>query len=122
MIVAGWAAFLARGRRWLTAGVAFVAVHLHLLGDLVGSRGPDEYQWPIPYLYPFSAEPQLTWAGQWHLNAWPNIAFTAALIVATTALAWARGYSVVSLMSSRGDRAFVDVLRQRFGRRLIQRD
>lgn len=47
-------AFLLARRRWKTAALAFLAFHLHLLGDLVGARGPDGYQWPIPYLLPFS--------------------------------------------------------------------
>lgn len=98
------------------AGVlCFIGVHLHFLGDLIGSRGPDDYQWPIPYLYPFRDQPQLVWSGQWYLNAWPNFAVTAALIAVTCVLAWRRGYSVVSLVSERADQAFVGVLRQRFG-------
>src|SRR5215471_15991184 len=34
------AALVAKTHRLLTAALAFVAVHLHLLGDLAGSRGP----------------------------------------------------------------------------------
>jgi hypothetical protein len=41
-------------RRLLSALLALLGFHLHLLEDLVGSRGPDGYQWPIPYLAPFS--------------------------------------------------------------------
>ena len=63
-------------RRWISAVLAFLAFHLHLLGDLVGSRGPDGYQWPIPYFFPFSADWTLSWDGQWELNAWPNILVT----------------------------------------------
>lgn len=99
-----------------TGVLCFIAVHLHILGDLLGSRGPDGYPWPIPYLYPLRDQPQLVWSGQWHLNAWPNFAITAALIAVTCVLAWRRGYSVVGLVSRRGDQAFVSVLRRRFGR------
>lgn len=75
--------------RSLRAGVlSFVAVHLHILGDILGSRGPDDYQWPIPYLYPFRDEPQLAWAGQWYLNAWPNFIVTAVLMAVTLFWAW----------------------------------
>jgi hypothetical protein len=70
-------------RRWMTAFLVMVVFHLHLLGDLVGSRGPDNYQWPISYLYPFSDRLKLIWAGQWELNAWPNILITALLLAAT---------------------------------------
>jgi hypothetical protein len=52
-------------RRTLTTSLVFLSFHLHLLGDLVGARGPDGEQWPIPYLSPFSAAWQWTWSGQW---------------------------------------------------------
>jgi hypothetical protein len=69
---------------------------------------------PITHLYPFRDTPQLTWSGQWYLHAWPNITFTAALIAATLYLAWRRGYSIVGLVSPRGDAALVEMLRIRF--------
>lgn len=53
---------------WL---MSFVAIHLHLLTDLTGSKGPDGYQWPIQYFYPFN-HAGYTWQGQWALNAWQN--------------------------------------------------
>jgi inner membrane protein len=101
--------------RKLVAALAFVAVHLHIAGDVVGSRGPDNYQWPIPYLYPFTGAVQLTWSGQWYLNAWPNVLITIVLLVLTASMAWRRGYSVVGIISARADEAFVHVLRSRFG-------
>jgi inner membrane protein len=70
-VVTGIAALLASSRRY-TALLACLAFHLHLLCDVLGSRGPDGYQWPIPYLLPFSSSIQWTWHGQWALNAWPN--------------------------------------------------
>src|SRR5687768_902141 len=39
---------LARTARGLTAAMVFLSIHLHILADLAGSRGPDDYQWPIP--------------------------------------------------------------------------
>jgi inner membrane protein len=111
-IVAGVAA---RTHRALTALLAFVAVHLHFLEDFVGSRGPDGYEWPIPYLYPFHS-PELSWSGQWKLNAWQNIVITLLLLGVTFFLAWRRGYSPVGLVSARADRAFVAALRARFPR------
>lgn len=103
-------------RRLRVALLAFAAVHLHFLEDLVGSRGPDGYQWPIPYLYPFTDAVQLSWDGQWFLNAWPNFAITIALLLATFALAWKRGYSPVGLFSKRADALFVQTLRKRVAR------
>lgn len=111
------AAMITRRPRLPVAVCAFLAVHLHIVGDILGSRGPDGFNWPIPYLYPFLTWPQLAWSGQWRLNAWPNVAITLALLAASFILAWRRGYSVVGIFSRRGDRAFVGALRARFGER-----
>lgn len=102
-------------RRWLTAALSLVAFHLHLLCDLVGSRGPDDYQWPIPYLLPFSDKWNLIWADQWELNAWPNILITILLLSVTLYLAWKKGRSPLEFISKRADIAFTAVLRKRFG-------
>lgn len=107
------AALCAKTNRAATAVLAFLAVHLHLLGDLIGSRGPDGYPWPIPYFYPFSSR-ELVWSGQWKLNAWPNVLITVVLLFITFALAWRRGYSPVGLVSPAADRAFVGTLWNRF--------
>jgi membrane-bound metal-dependent hydrolase YbcI (DUF457 family) len=115
-VVTAAAALLSRTRRAVVGIAAFIAAHLHLLGDLAGSRGPDGYDWPIPYLYPFDEQVQLAWEGQWALNAWPNVAITIALLMATFALAWWRGYSPVGLVSRRADDAFVAALRARVRR------
>lgn len=69
-------AFVLATQRWKVAALAFLSFHIHLVEDILGSRGPDGYQWPIPYLAPFSTKLQLTWSGQWGLNAWPNVAIT----------------------------------------------
>ena len=108
------ASFLAT-RRWRTAALAFVTFHLHLLCDVVGARGPDGDQWPIPYLLPFSRAWQWTWRGQWALNGWQNFAITGAALGLTFYLAWSRGYSPLEMISLRADAAFVGVLRRRFG-------
>jgi len=107
--------FAVATRRWKTAALAFLSFHLHLLGDLVGARGPDGHQWPLPYLLPFSDVWQLTWSGQWGLNAWPNFALTGALLAMTFYLAWRRGLSPLEIISVRADKAFVNTLRTRFG-------
>ncbi len=109
------AAALCAKRRFTTAALACVVFHLHLLADLVGSKGPDGYEWPIPYFYPFSREIELTWSGQWALNAWPNILFTAVLLAVTMYLAWRRGFSILEMVSRRTDAGFVAALRNRFG-------
>ncbi len=114
-LAAALGAFVLAGRRWKAALLAFLAFHLHLLGDLLGARGPDGEQWPIPYLLPFSDVWQWRWAGQWELNAWPNWALTALLLLATFYLAWKRGFSPLELVSLRADAAFIRTLRRRFG-------
>ena len=48
-------------------------VHLHILCDVIGSKGPDGYHWPIFYFYPLDSEIALSWQYQWELNAWPNM-------------------------------------------------
>ena len=100
-------------RRPATAALAFLSFHLHLLCDVLGSRGPDGDQWPIPYLWPFLRDLTWTWSGQWRLDAWPNFAVTIALIAATLWLAARRGYSPVGIFSERADRAFVQAVRRR---------
>lgn len=102
-------------RRWVSAVLAFIAFHLHLLGDLVGSRGPDGYQWPIPYFFPFSTDWTLSWEGQWELNAWPNILVTLLILGITLFLAWKRGHSPLEMISLKADTALVAGLRNRFG-------
>lgn len=100
--------------RLLSASLTFLSFHLHLLGDLVGSRGPDGYEWPIPYLLPFISSWQVTWSYQWALNAWPNFVITGIAIVLIFFLAYKRGYSIVGIFSLSADKVFVDTLRKRF--------
>lgn len=113
LVVLAVALALSRGVR--TALLAMAAFHLHLLEDVVGSRGPDGFQWPVPYLLPFSDAWQATWSGQWALNGWPNLALTIALIALALRLAWRRGYSPLELLSVRADARVVEALRGRFG-------
>jgi hypothetical protein len=114
LVITALAFFLAHQRTLVTA-LSFLSFHLHLLGDLVGSRGPDGYQWPIPYLVPWLAAWQLTWQGQWALNAWPNFLITGVLLAAMFYLAWQRGYSPVEIISLKADATFIATLRARFG-------
>lgn len=102
-------------QRLITSILSIFSFHLHLLGDLVGSRGPDGYQWPIYYFYPFSVTRGLTWSGQWELNAWPNIVITIVLLCWTIYLAWKNGYSPIEFISPAPDKNFVETLRKRFG-------
>jgi membrane-bound metal-dependent hydrolase YbcI (DUF457 family) len=115
LVVAALAFALAK-RKWKTALLALLSFHLHLFEDILGSRGPDGYQWPIPYLQPFSSALQLSWRGEWGLNAWPNVAITVVLLLVTFWLAWRRGFSPLEMISPKADAGFVRALRQRFPR------
>ncbi|MEK7448245.1 MAG: metal-dependent hydrolase [Planctomycetota bacterium] len=106
--------FLAAAQKWKTAFLVFLSFHLHLLGDLLGGRGPEGYSWPIPYLLPFSDAWPLTWSGQWELNAWPNFVITGLGLMATFYLAWKRGYSPIGLIFPRVDDLVIKALRTRF--------
>jgi len=107
-----------QGRRlpihpWLTALLVFLSFHLHLLCDLVGARGPDGYQWPIPYLKPFSSALQLSWHGQWFLNAWQNFLITGTLLAASLWIAWKYESSPLELVSANANQTLVRALRRR---------
>jgi len=85
--------------------------HLHLLCDLVGSRGPSlQDLWPIHYLGPFSRDPIWLWKGQWPLDAWPNRLLTLVLFAWALWLPLQLGYSVVGVFNRRWDKVFVEVL------------
>jgi hypothetical protein len=105
----------AKQRRILTAILVWISFHLHLLGDLLGARGPEGYQWPIPYLLPFSDSWQWAWRGQWALNAWPNFIITGIAMSLTIYLAWKRGYSPLEMISEKANKIFVETLHMRFG-------
>jgi len=109
-------AFALAKKRARTAALAFLGFHIHLLCDLAGARGPDGDQWPIPYLIPFSEALQLSWKGQWALNAWPNFLITGVALALVFFLAWKRGYSPLEMISRRADEGFVGVLRNLFPR------
>jgi membrane-bound metal-dependent hydrolase YbcI (DUF457 family) len=112
-VVVAAVSFALATQRWKAAGLAFLSFHIHLLEDFLGSRGPDGYQWPIPYFMPFSRACELSWRGQWALNAWPNFAITIALLLTTLYLAWSRGFSPLEMVSLKADAALVGVLRKR---------
>jgi len=98
-----------RGRVFL---LAFLMVHLHLLCDLLGSRGPSAVDlWPIHYLGPFSHAWTWVWRGQWPLEAWPNRVISLGLFFWCLKLAIQNGDSVVGVFSRRADEVFITVLR-----------
>jgi membrane-bound metal-dependent hydrolase YbcI (DUF457 family) len=109
-------AWLLAEQSWKTAVLVFLSFHIHLLCDLVGSRGPDGDSWPIPYLMPLSNTLQLSWHGQWALNAWQNIIITVAMLSLTLWISYGSGSSPLELVSDRANSQFVAALRSRFGK------
>lgn len=101
---------LARVHRVKAALLAFICFHLHLLCDLIGSKGPEGYQWPIPYFKPFSDNLQLVWAHQWELNAWPNILIGTILAGLIILMARYKKRSPFELISKKMDTVFINMV------------
>jgi len=106
------AALLAR-RRAVVGALALVGFHLHLLGDYLGSAGPDGSGWSVPYLQPFSSHDFYN-PYQWGLASWQNVSITIAALLVLAHLGAARGRTIVEAASRRADAAVVDVLRRRW--------
>jgi inner membrane protein len=104
-------ACLARDR-WRVAMLSLIMVHLHLLLDFIGSRGPTpEDLWPIFYYGPFNKDPMWTWKGQWRLDGWQNKLVFLILFAWTFQLSVKHGKSVVGVFNRRADLAVIKVLR-----------
>lgn len=110
-------ALASAGRRWITAALAFLAAHLHIVTDLAGSKGSDGYQWPISYLYPFSDHLTLSWSAQWELAAWPNDVILGVLIIACVGITRYRGVSPLEVFSVRLDNEAHAMVRRYFVRK-----
>jgi inner membrane protein len=118
LALAGLATLLAR-RRARVALAALVVVHLHLLCDLAGSRGPSLSDlWPVYYFAPFSVHPMWVWKGQWRLDGGINRLIAVVLLGWALALAVRRGDSFVGVFNRRADAVFVGVL-QKWHRSLL---
>jgi len=103
-------------QRWRVLLLCLLTFHLHLLCDLVGSRGPTIGDlWPICYSEPVFRHPIWFWKGQWKLDGWQNQIVFIFLLATSLWLAVKRGCSFVEVVSERADKAFVQVLRKWFG-------
>jgi inner membrane protein len=99
--------------RLRVASLAVIVFHLHLLCDLIGSRGPSPADlWPIFYFGPFSREPIWLWTGQWALDGWQNRSIAVVILAAALWVAIRRGHSMVGVFSRRADTVFIGVLRK----------
>lgn len=109
---------LAAVQRARVLALSLLAFHLHLLCDVVGSRGPDPSEgiWPLYYFGPFSSKHGvLLWQDQWALNGWQNVSLTVALLAWTFYLAWRHDRSPLLPWARRAHAALVTTLRARFG-------
>ncbi|WP_018691862.1 metal-dependent hydrolase [Algicola sagamiensis] len=61
--------------------LSLFVVHLHILCDVIGSKGEDGYTWPISYFYPFNEVFLLSWSRQWLLNGWQNLLIFCGLLI-----------------------------------------
>lgn len=105
------------GNRRAVFGFALLAVHLHLLCDIVGSRGSTPLDlWPIYYFAPLSLQPEFSWSGQWPLIGWQNFVITAALLAITLLRSATTGYSPVGLLNTRAESELIQVVQRRLGR------
>ena len=68
---------------WISAALAAVSFHLHLLLDLVGTGGL-----PIRYFWPFSERGWMY--SRWVLASWPNYAVMLATALGVLLIAWRR--------------------------------
>jgi inner membrane protein len=99
--------------RWRTLLLCLLTFHLHLLCDLVGSRGPTVGDlWPICYSEPLFRHPIWFWKHQWRLDGWQNQTIFVILFAAALWVAVKKGYSFVEIASARLDSVFVAVLRK----------
>lgn len=90
-----------------------VTFHLHLLCDLLGSRGPTVGDlWPICYSEPIFRHPVWFWKGQWKLDGWQNQTIFIVLFVTSLWLAVRRGYCFFEVINQRLDSVFVKVLQK----------
>jgi hypothetical protein len=88
---------------------AVLAVHLHLVGDALGSG----IGWPIVYFWPLSDWGYVS-PVQWELESWPNMLVAAGATALCLGFALWRGRTPVELFSPAADARVVEALRRRF--------
>jgi hypothetical protein len=105
--IATIASIVANTQKFTVWCLAFIVIHIHIICDIVGSKGPDGYQWPIYYLFPLNADYGITWKYQWELNAWQNSLIVLLLILGSLYFASIKKITVLEVFSNRiNDEAF----------------
>jgi hypothetical protein len=118
MLISMLFAFFAR-QHWRVLLLCLITYHLHLLCDLVGSRGPTVGDlWPICYSEPLFRHPIWFWKHQWRLDGWQNQIIFFTIFMASLWVAVKKGSSFVEVFSTRLDSVFVKVL-QKWHRSLL---
>ena len=97
---------------WL---LSFFVVHLHILCDVIGSKSPDGFHWPIYYLYPFNKTFELTWKYQWELNAWQNQVILITLLIISFYYVKKKHMTIFEVFSKKLDRAALLMYHKYFG-------
>lgn len=113
-ILAAGAYALAKNRRLLTMALVFLTSNLHLICDILGSKGPDGHQWPVPYFAPFVSQGYV-WSQQWPLASWQNMVVTVIAMGITLYASWRYAVSPLEIVSQKVNDGFVGILRKRFG-------
>ena len=99
--------------RWRVALLCLVTFHVHLLCDLVGSRGPGPADlWPIAYGEPLFLRPVWWWRGQWRLDGWQKQTLSGIVFALNLWRATTLGASCLEVFSARLDAALVGILRK----------
>ena len=99
--------------RLRVALLCLLTFNLHLVCDLLGSRGPTIADlWPIPYSEPLFRHPILFWKSQWRLDGWQNRVICMTLVFMELYLAPRRGFSCVEIFNRPADARFVTVLQK----------
>ncbi len=116
LFIAGVASFFAKSQKLAVGLLAFALVHLHILCDVIGSKGPDDYHWPIFYLYPIDPEFKLTWEYQWELDAWQNQLIIALLLLICLFYAYAKKISFLEVFSQKLDKEAFKLFKSLFSK------
>ena len=93
--------------------LCLLTLHLHLLCDLIGSRGPTPGDlWPICYSEPLFRHPIWFWKHQWRLDGWQNQIIFVVIFIASLFVAVKKGYSFIEVFNRRLDSVFTKVLQK----------
>lgn len=106
------AVVLARRQRAIVCLLSACTFSLHMVCDLVGSKGPDGYQWPLYLFYPLNPGYELTWSGQWGLDAWQNQVIMLLAVLLCCFYAVTRQISFLEVASQKFDQAAFQMYRK----------